>query len=195
PEQLVALAQLAEGWGYHAEAEEAWWQVANGSDNARAALGALQHLYRSKQNTRGLLRVAKRALELNPDDLLAANSCANLGLLVSNDSTARRLALKLHHEHPDDRAFAATYAYALHTEGKRAEALKVLEKLKEEELRNPAIAAYYVVMLTDDGKLERARSFLGDAQRATLLPEEQQLLDAAVRTLLHGEASKGVAQN
>ena len=195
PDQLVAIAQLAEGWGYTGDAEDAWWKVASGTANARAALAALQRIYKAKQDTRGLLRVAKRALELNPGDLVAANNCASLGLLLNGDSTARRLAARLHSEHPANRAFAATHAYALHTAGKTSEALELMEQMKEEELRHPAIAAYYVVMLVENGKLERARSFLPNAQRAALLPEEQQLLSSATRKLVavESDAAKAIA--
>jgi hypothetical protein len=35
PERLAPIAQLAEGWGYIAEAEDAWWMIANGNENAR----------------------------------------------------------------------------------------------------------------------------------------------------------------
>jgi len=184
PEQLVAIARLAEGWGYQAKADEAWWAIANSTSNPRVGLAALQRSYKAKQDTRGLLQVAKRALELNPNDLAAANNCASLGLLLTGDSTARRLALKLHTEHPANRAFAATYAFALHTEGKFVEGLKVMESLKENELRHPSIAAYYVVMLVESGHLERARAYLANAKSAALLPEEQQLLNAATRKLL-----------
>ncbi len=38
PDRLAAIAQLAEGWGYTAQAEDAWWMIANGSENATAAL-------------------------------------------------------------------------------------------------------------------------------------------------------------
>lgn len=194
PDQLVAIAQLAEGWGYTADAEDAWWKVASGNANARAGLSALQRIYKTKPDTRGLLRVAKRALELNPGDLVAANNCASLGLLLNGDSTARRLAAKLHAEHPANRAFAATHAYALHTAGKTGEALELMEGMKEEELRHPAIAAYYVVILVESGKLDRARSFLPNAQRAALLPEEQLLLSSATRKLVAVE-STGRAKN
>lgn len=190
PEQAIAIAQLAQGWGYYMEAEEAWWAIANSSGNPKLALTSLQRLYKAKQDTRGLLRVAKRALELNPNDLIAANNCASLGLLLSGDSTARRLALKLHSEHPANRAFAATYAYALHTEGKVADGLSVLERMKEEELKHPAIAAYYVVMLVEDEQFERARAYLAHAQRAPLLPEEKQLLESATRKLEREETAK-----
>jgi hypothetical protein len=183
PEQLLAIARLGEGWGYSAEAEEACWKLASANEQSRTALGALQRIYKAKQDTRGLLRVAKRALELNPNDLIAANNCASLGLLLNGDGTARRLAAKLHEEHPGNRAFATTYAFALRTEGKLNDALQVMEQLKEEELRRPAIAAYYVVILVESGDLDRAREFLANAERASLLPEERQLLQSAARKL------------
>jgi hypothetical protein len=67
--------------------------------------------------------------------------------------------------------------------------------LKEEELRHPAIAAYYFVMLVESGQLDRARSYLPPAQMATLLPEEQQLLSAATRKLLASDSrTRDVAQ-
>ena len=189
PERLLAMAQLAEGWGYTSDAEEAWWMVADGNEQTRNGLTALQRLYRAKQDTRGLFRVARRAFELNPGDLVAANNCANFGLLLTGDSTSRRLAAKLHADHPTNSTFAATYAFALKVEGKLEEALKLMETLDEEQLRHPSIAPYYVVMLVESGNIERARSYLVHAKRATLLPEEQQLLTAATRKLLASEAA------
>jgi tetratricopeptide (TPR) repeat protein len=188
PDRLAPIAQLAEGWGYTAEAEDAWWIIANGSQNATVALTALQRLYKSKQDSHGLLRVAKRALELNPADLVAANNCASLGLLLTGDGSARRLATKLHLEYPASTVFSATYAFALHLEGKTGAALKVMETLKEAELRYPAIAAYYFVMLVESGNMERAQSFLPAANQAALLPEEQKLLTDATRKLLARDA-------
>jgi Flp pilus assembly protein TadD len=188
PDRLAAIAQLAEGWGYAEEAADAWWLIASGNENAKEALAALQRLYKSKQNSHGLLRVAKRALELNPADLVAANNCASLGLLLTGDSTARRLATKLHTENPTNPAFSSTYAFALFTEGRTSEALKQMETLKEAQLRHPSIAAYYFVMLVENGKMERAHSFLSAANKAQLLPEEQQLLTAATRKLLQHDS-------
>ncbi|HKQ40165.1 MAG TPA: hypothetical protein VJ063_18985, partial [Verrucomicrobiae bacterium] len=147
PDYLAAIARLAEGWGYDEEAAEAWWVVANGNENAKEALTALQRLYKAKSNSRGLHRVAKRALELNPNDLVAANNYASLGLLLTGDSASRRLAVKLHQKNPDNAALNTTYAFALFTEGKTTEALRAMETLKEKQLRHPAVAAYYFVML------------------------------------------------
>jgi Flp pilus assembly protein TadD len=187
-ERVVALAQLAEGWGYAVEAADAWWLIANGNENAKEALAALQRLYKAKQDSHGLLRVAKRAVELNPADLVAANNCASLGLLLNPDSAARRLATKLHAENPANAAFSSTYAFALFTEGKTSEALREMEALKEPQLRHPSIAAYYFVILVENGKMERAHSYLSAANKAQLLPEEQQLLTAATRKLLQHDS-------
>jgi tetratricopeptide (TPR) repeat protein len=187
-DRLAPIAQLAEGWGYTAEAEDAWWLIANGNENATAALTELQRLYKSKQDSHGLLRVAKRALELNPGDLVAANNCASLGLLLTGDGSARRLATKLHFDYPASTVFSATYAFALHVEGKTKAALKVMETLKEAELRYPAVAAYYFVMLVENGNMERAQSFLSAANQAVLLPEEQKLFGDATRKLLSTDA-------
>jgi predicted Zn-dependent protease len=121
---------------------------------------------------------------LDPADLVAANNCASLGLLLTGDSSARRLAAKLHAEHPADTVFSATYAFALHLEGKTGQAIKLMETLKEAHLRQPAIAAYYFIMLVESGNMERAHLFLSAANQATLLPEEQQLLAAATHKLL-----------
>ncbi|MFL6519337.1 MAG: hypothetical protein ACJ8NS_03885 [Chthoniobacterales bacterium] len=188
PERLAAIAQLAEGWNYGEGAAEAWWIIANGNENAREALTALQRLYKAKQNSHGLLRVAKRALELNPADLVAANNYANLGLLITGDNSARRLATKLHQENPANAAVSSTYAFALFTEGKTSEALREMETLKEGQLRHPVIAAYYFVMLVENGKMERAHSFLSAANKAQLLPEELELLTAATRKLLQHDS-------
>jgi predicted Zn-dependent protease len=188
PERLAAIAQLAEGWDYTEEAADAWWIIANGNENAREALTALQRLYKAKQNSHGLLRVAKRALELNPGDLVAANNYASLGLLLTGDNTARRLATKLHRENPANAVFSSTYAFALFTEGKTSEALREMETLKDGQLRHPVIAAYYFVMLVENGKMERAHSFLSAANKAQLLPEEQELLTAATRKLLQHDS-------
>ena len=192
PDHLAAIAQLADGWGYADFAAEAWWLIANGDEHAKEALTALQRLYKSKQNSHGLLRVAKRALELNPADLVAANNCASLGLLLTGDSSARRLATKLHKENPANAIFSTTYAFALFTEGKTNDALKMMETLKDGQLRHPAVAAYYFVMLVENGSMERAHLFLSAANRAQLLPEEQQLLTNATRKLLQHDSQNVV---
>lgn len=195
PDQLALIARLEEGWGYQTQAEETWWLLANGSTNARDALGALQHLYQAAHDSRGLLRVAKRALELNPNDFVAANNCASLGLLLHSDNSSRRLAAKLHAQYPTNAALAATYAFALHIEGKTADGLQIIGGFNEAQLGIPAVAAYYVVLLVANGETDRALHFLPTAKKAALLPEEQQLLSDAMQKLLSKNATKSVARS
>lgn len=183
PERLAALAQLADGWGYAAEAEAAWWMIADGDANQKSALRALDQHYQKARNSHGLLRVAQRAHELDPSDEVAANNCASLGLLLGRNEAAPRLAGKLYAKDPTSSVRVATYAFALHVQHRSADGLKLLDGLKEEQLRTPAIAAYYVVLLVDTEQMERAKRFLGLAQNAALLPEEQELLAEARRKI------------
>ena len=48
---------------------------------------------------------------------------------------------------PGNAAYATTYAYSLLSSGKVREAEKVMDFLKPEQLRNPAISAYYGLCL------------------------------------------------
>jgi Flp pilus assembly protein TadD len=187
PGHLAAIAQLAEGWGYTDQSEEAWWAMANTTDNPKAALLALNRRYENERNTLSLLRVARRACELNPNDVVAANNYASLSLLIKGDPSAYRLAEKLHLKYPRNTAFAVTYAFALHSEGKTADGLKIFGRLREDQLRVPVVAAYYVIMLTENGDIERAREFLTTAKKARLLPEENRLLADAARKLTEGD--------
>jgi hypothetical protein len=56
------------------------------------------------------------------------------------------------------------------------------------------VAAYYFVMLVENGNMERAHLFLSAANKAALLPQEQQLLTAATRKLLQHD-SKNVTKS
>jgi len=94
----------------------------------------------------------------------------------------------LHAENPTNPAFTSTYALSLFTEGKTGAALQQMETLKESQLRHPVVAAYYFVMLVENGKMEQAHDFLSAANQAQLLPEEQQLLTAATRKLLQHDS-------
>lgn len=158
--------------------------IANGSARALDALVALDRSCKEAHDTRGLLRVAKRAMELNPDDLVAANNAASLGLLLNGDVASHKLAARLHEEHPHNAVFDATFAFSLYLQGKTADALRVIERLNQQQLRQPAMAAYYVIMLADTGNVTKAREFLSFAERAPLLPEEKQLLTNATKKLI-----------
>jgi len=45
--------------------------------------------------------------------------------------------------------FVSSYAFALHTQGKTGEGLKLMEAFSEEDLQRPEIALYYGILLGD----------------------------------------------
>jgi hypothetical protein len=55
--------------------------------------------------------------------------------------------------------------------------------LRPDQLRDPTIAAYYGIFLAASGAHAEAAGFLELAKKATLLPEEKQLVASAVQEL------------
>ncbi|MCC7519687.1 MAG: hypothetical protein IT578_10950 [Verrucomicrobiae bacterium] len=182
PEALGTLARLAEGWGWGKEAEELYWKLGSGAAPQRWALQSLYRQYRLRGDTEGLYRVLARTLEADPSDLVARNNLALLSLLLErNTDKALAWVSEIYEENSSNAIIASSYAFALHKNGRTAEALKVFEKLREDQLRNPDVAAYYGVVLAAAGSVEKARRYLDLAARATLLPEEQRLVADARR--------------
>jgi hypothetical protein len=62
-------------------------------------------------------------------------------------------------------------------QGKSADALKLLQQLKPEELKNPSIAGYYGIILKATGNSAKARSYLDIALKGQSLPEERLLFE------------------
>ena len=76
--------------------------------------------------------------------------------------------------------FATTYAYSLFLQGRTDEALKVLNNINPDYLRNPSIAVYYGYIQAKAGHKDLARepSALnpGGGGAAKLLPEEMEMV-------------------
>jgi len=119
--------------------------------------------------------------ELRPGDPETENNLAQLSLLLDLDKQrARSLAKKVFERDPANAAFASTYAFSLYTQGQYAQALQAFQNVKEEDMRAPAVAAYYGIVLMASGDKAKARQFLELGQKATLLPEERELLSRAI---------------
>jgi hypothetical protein len=84
----------------------------------------------------------------------------------------------LHEAEPSNIAFASTYAFALHRGGNDAAAIKLMESFPAEQLQDPSIAAYYGIILASKKDNEATR-YLDLGAKATLLPEEQNLVAQA----------------
>jgi predicted Zn-dependent protease len=114
---------------------------------------------------------------MNPADLSARNNLAMTALLLgARELRPQDLAREVYREAPTNSVYASTYAFSLHLQKRSAEALKVFERLKPNELEQAPVALYYAIVLQATGNGERARKYLDIAAGTKLLPEEQKLL-------------------
>ena len=119
-------------------------------------------------------------LKRTPSDLAVKNNLAMTALLLeANELKPHDLARELYQHDPTNASYASTYAFSLHLQKKDAEALKVMQQLKPQELDNPAVAGYYGLILQATGNREKARIYLQWASKAQVLPEEKRLFDRA----------------
>jgi hypothetical protein len=88
----------------------------------------------------------------------------------------------VYHRNPSNAAYTTTYAYSLLYNGEAQAAGKIMSSLTEQQLREPAISAYYGICLAAL-KDHRAREFLSAGRKAALLPEEKALIDQAFAKL------------
>jgi hypothetical protein len=179
PELLAALANVAQGWSWTNQVEEALWASAKQYPADSSAFLALERDYYFRGDTRSLFRVYSAMLEQNPNDLLAKNNLATVCLLLrTNLDRAHPLAHDVYEQHQTNPVIASTYAFSLHLQGKTAEGLGVLGKLSGDDLRRSGIATYYAVLLKAADQTNKAQVYRQLAERGPLLPEERALLDS-----------------
>jgi hypothetical protein len=181
---ILALEETAVKWSWKTEAEQLLWTLAKNPDKQQAALASLGQYYTEKGQTAELYHVASRLAEINPQDEAAQNNVAQLSLLLNvNTNRARTEAEQLYRKHPDQPGFASTYAFSLYYQGQYREAVRVMDKLRPEELLEPGVSAYYGIFLTAAGEKVKGASYLEHAGTAKLLPEEKALVVAAQKTI------------
>jgi Tfp pilus assembly protein PilF len=181
-DRLSALAQTVSDWGWNAEAIEALWSLTKFADKKTDALRRLYLRYAAANDTPGLYRVLLRLDETGPNDLVTKNNLAQISLLLNAEPTyGRKLAEEVYRQDSSNALYATTYAYALYSKGDFSAAIKVMEKLTEEQLRQPEVSVYYGIFLAGRGEMEKARHYLELGEKARLLPEEKALLDQAKR--------------
>jgi hypothetical protein len=180
---LTVLSKTASEWKWDKENTDLLWSLSKRPERQREAFLALYRSYTKAGDTEGLYRVLVRWVEVAPDDLNVQNNLAQISLLLdANVAEARRMAADVYRKAPANPAYVTTYAYSLLTNGNAKEATKAMNSLTPEQLRDPAVSAYYGICLAalhDD----KARDFLAAGQQATLLPEEKKLVDKALADL------------
>ncbi len=180
-QRVLLLARTVSAWGWERETADLLWKLSK-SDTARLeALQLLYNLYAKNGDTPGLYRVLLRGTELAPEDLVMQNNLAQISLLLGADvNRARKTAADLVQKEPANPAFVSTYAFSLFSQGDTKGALKAFLRLDEGQLKSPAIAAYYGIILAAAGETEKARPYVELGGQAFLLPEEKALLEKAL---------------
>ena len=180
PEQIFGLAELARKWGWQNEAIELWWLAAKDPINAEKTLRMLYDFYAGHRDTQELYRVLVHLEKVRPRDRAVCNNLAQISLLLNlNADQAYRLAREVYEQEPKNANYASTYAFSLYLQGDVKKALQVLAGFSETELEQPQIAAYYGVLLANNGDFSRAAKFLDLGEKASLLPEEKKLVEKA----------------
>lgn len=183
-EALLALARTVSDWGWGKEIVELLWTLTKFPARETETLSFLYGHYAKANDTQGLYRVLLRMAEKNPDDLNVQNNLAQTSLLLGAEpDRARKLAAETHKKDPNNPSYVSTYAFSLYTKGDANAALQAMNGLTEEQLRQPAISAYYGVFLASGGDVTRARMFLDLGEKAALLPEEKALVEQARKRL------------
>ncbi|MFN2509190.1 MAG: tetratricopeptide repeat protein [Chthoniobacterales bacterium] len=180
PQGLLLLARTVSAWDWQKETVDLLWSLSKAPDTRMEALQLLYQHYAKSGDTPGLYRVLVHSAEIAPEDVMVQNNLAQISLLLDAESErARKIAADLVRKEPSNAAYVSTYAFSLYTDGDIEGAKEALERLSEEQLQMPSIAAYYGIILAAAGEKEKARSYLERATQAFLLPEEKALIAKA----------------
>ena len=182
PEQLLVLLQIVRGWGWEDETKDLLWAIVERMPTEEWPLQILERGYAAKEDSDGLYRVYQTLLEKHPESSLFKNNVATMGLLLGrNKARSVVLAREAYDASKTNAMIASTYAFALHTEGKTADALKLLQTFPETELQRPEVALYYGVLLASAGEKGKAEGYFAVAEKGKPLPQEKALMNEARR--------------
>jgi hypothetical protein len=177
---LTALLELANRWQLPREREDLLWRILREYPDARWAQDGLERIYFDAGNTAGLYQLYLKQLPYSPRDAMLKNNLAATALLLkTNLPQACRWAAEVYAQTTNEPVVVATYAYALHLQGRDKEGLAAMQKLKPAQLQQATVSLYYGVLLRATGRANEAAPFLALARnQGNLLPEEKELLAA-----------------
>jgi hypothetical protein len=176
-ESLVMLLRLAAAWNWVTETEDLLWTIIHKFPAEKWAVVALSRNLLWEGQTRALMALYGEQTKMNPSDLSARNNLTMTALLLdARELRPHDLAREIFRKAPTNPAYASTYAYSLHLQRRSAQALRVFDRLKPDQLEQASVALYYAIVLQTTGNGERARKYLDIAAGIKLLPEERKLL-------------------
>lgn len=179
-DRLAKLDQVTASWGWAPERVEVLQEIVSEFPKETWAGEQLVTLYYADGKTRALADLLDKMCSADSSNIHLKNNLATVLLLLKSDlQKAHRLALESYNSSTNNPFFACTYAYSLLLQSKPSEAVKILNPLKAEYLKNPSIAAYYGIVEAETGHKNIAREPLKLAETGKLLPEEMQLVRQA----------------
>ena len=179
-EPLVQLLNLTSLWGWAPEQEDVLCAMVSRHPKEQWAAEALSRRLFAAGRTDSLLRLYEQAARNGPDNVAILNNLALTALLLESwNKRPHDLAHQVYARNPTNEVCVSTYAYSLLVQERPDQALTAIERLKPEQLEHPGIAAYYGIILSASGNGERAKKYLALASKASLLPEEQKLVERA----------------
>lgn len=180
-ELLLVLAQLSANWNWTNETEALLWQAARSFPRERWPVDSLGSSYTRMRSARGLLDLQTLLIEREPTNVVVQNNWASLALLLqTNVARAHQLARQVYERDTNNYGFVSTYAWSLHVQGRTAEGLGIIERLKPAQLADPSVASYYGAMLAAAGQKEKAQEYFAKLDGASVLPEELALAHAHI---------------
>jgi tetratricopeptide (TPR) repeat protein len=179
-DSLNDLIRRTSAWHWNTELDETLWAIVENFPIEKGAFLALYDRLIEEGNTAALHNLLAKISSFVPLTPELKNNFALVSLLMyPKGQHGHLLAREAYNNSPNDPFVVSTYAYSLHLQGKTIEALGLLNKLNQDQLENPAIAAYYGVILAGSGAPGKAKHFLERGLEAKLLPEEKTLLTKA----------------
>src|SRR5262249_27869605 len=143
------------------------WAIVDNFPNEKGAFLMLYDRLFEVGNTAALQTLLSKVLEFVPSNLELKNNLALVSMLINyRNDRGHELAREVYNADPHNPSFLSTYAYSLYCQGKKAEAMKLLEGLKGEQLEEPGVAAYYGVILAGAGEQSKARHYLERGHQA-----------------------------
>jgi hypothetical protein len=192
----LVLARLATKSQLANQAEELWVRVEENPTMRREALDNLRQLYRAKDETTKLYTVLQRLHESSPNEAPITADLARLGLnLGENIESSHQLAKEAYDRAPTDVNCAVTYAFSLHSLGRNAEALAVIQSLPPDRLHDAHAAVYVALVLVEVNELKGAKDYVEAAENEKLYPEDKKLLEETKRKLTTASAIPSPAES
>lgn len=179
-DRLARLDQLTSAWGWDPERSEVLQEITSSFPKETWASDELVALFYANGRTREIADLLDKSYAANPSNTRLKNNLATVLMLLKSDTDkANRLAMESYNSETNNPFYTCTYAYSLLLQAKPEEAVKVLNHMKPDYLKNPSIAAYYGVVEAEAGDRNAAKEPLKLAETARLLPEEQELVRMA----------------